>query len=40
MKVSIFKLLRHNASVPTNFFFLQMSALAYGARNGFPKYDT
>ncbi len=35
MKVSIFMVSRHYASVPTNLF--QISALAYGALNGFPQ---
>ncbi len=38
MKVSIFRVLRHYASVPTNLF--QNSALAYGALNAFPQYET
>jgi hypothetical protein len=38
MKVSIFKVLRHYANVPTNLF--QISVLAYGALNAFPQYET
>jgi hypothetical protein len=36
MKVSICKVLRHHASVPTNLF--QISAIAYGALNEFPEF--
>jgi hypothetical protein len=35
MKVSIFMVLRHYASVPTNLF--QISALTYRALNEFPQ---
>jgi hypothetical protein len=38
MKVSIFEVLRHYASVPTNLF--QISALAYGAFSEVPEFKT
>jgi hypothetical protein len=38
MKDSIFKVLRHYASVPTNLF--EISALAYGSLNEVPEFQT